>query len=161
MIGIKEYGGFNWNNILEEVIDFIKKYQRVPITDLKILMKQSLEFGLINKIQNYKKQQNIMKNENIYDRWASFINQYTQYFNNNEQEWYNMLSNVEKIMNKWIIHQQYNYKRKQQIMINKNIYDKWTNFINLYTQYFKGNEQKWNMALSNVGISLSKIKNCH
>ena len=38
----------------------------------------------------------------------------------------------------WIVTQQKNYKNKEKIMKNKEIYDKWTEFVNnpLYLKYF-------------------------
>jgi hypothetical protein len=100
-----------------------------------------------------------MKNLEIYDKWTEFITseKYKNYFTLNEDEWQNNLSRIKKYIDdndkkpsdrdktkdikslgKWISHQQTNYKSKEFIMKNSEIYDKWTDFINnpQYKQYF-------------------------
>ena len=50
-------------------------------------------------------------------------------------------SNIKKLV-KWIGTQKKNYKNKEQIMTNQEIYNKWTEFINdeRYILYFQSNE---------------------
>jgi hypothetical protein len=42
-----------------------------------------------------------------------------------------------KILCSWIKHQITNYKKKTQIMSNEEIYNKWSEFVEEYKQYFK------------------------
>ena len=43
----------------------------------------------------------------------------------------------EKQLDKWLFHQQKNYKNKTQIMKKQHIYDTWTNFITKHKDHFK------------------------
>ena len=92
-----------------------------------------------------------MKNEEIYTAWTEFINddKYKEYFLSNEEQWYYKLGKVKefmntnntrpnkrsknkdtKIMGYWIGTQTQNYKAKKKIMLNEEIYNAWTKFIN-------------------------------
>jgi hypothetical protein len=48
-------------------------------------------------------------------------------------------SGLKKFKNMWLSHQQQNYKKKEHIMKNNEIYNKWTEFLNdnNYKKYFK------------------------
>ena len=48
-----------------------------------------------------------------------------------------------KQLGHWIGMQLHNYKKKEQIMKNEEIYNKWTDFVNddKYKQYFISNEE--------------------
>jgi hypothetical protein len=86
-----------------------------------------------------------MKNKEIYNKWTSFINdpKYEQYLLSNEDAWNKLLEEVKKYMDEnnkkpsstdkdiqikklgnWISTQQDNYKKKDRIIKNKEIYDK-------------------------------------
>jgi len=94
-----------------------------------------------------------MKNEEIYNKWTEFINNYKIY--SNEDSWIESLNQVKKYIDEnnkrpsstdkntgiktlgsWISKQQTNYKKKEEIMKNEEIYNKWTEFINNYKVYF-------------------------
>ena len=47
-------------------------------------------------------------------------------------------------MGSWLSYQHTNYKKKGQIMKNENIYNRFTNFITEYQEYFLDNETQWN-----------------
>jgi hypothetical protein len=92
-----------------------------------------------------------MLNKEIYNKWTEFINddKYKKYFIDNETEWINKLDLVKKYIDEnnvrpnsndnnndikelghWCIRQVMIYKKKEQIMENEYIYNKWTEFIN-------------------------------
>ena len=100
-----------------------------------------------------------MKNKEIYNKWTVFINseKYKKYFMSNEDIWLNNLKELENYINKnnkrpsskdenkdikflgcWISTQSKNYNKNENIMNNKEIYNKWTEFINdqKYKKYF-------------------------
>ena len=98
----------------------------------------------------------------IYNEWAQFINNYEYYFLSNEKAWQKKLDSVIeyirtnqkrpsssdrktniKALSVWICTQQSNYKTKSCIMKNKEIYDKWTQFINTQ-KYVKISDNKIN-----------------
>ena len=83
---------------------------------------------------------------------------YKDYFLSYEELWYNNLELVKKYIDtfnklpsrpnkliNWIRMQTQNYKNKTKMMINKEIYAKWTEFINnkKYKEYFLSNEEIW------------------
>ena len=162
-----------WDDNLQKVINYIDKNNKRPSESNKNTQIKFLGSWLSHQQTNYKKKEYIMLNEEIYNRWTEFINdpQYKKYFMSNEEEWDN---NLQKVINyidrnnkrpsesdknidirhlaQWIGTQQQKYKKKEQIMTNKNIYEKWTNFINnkKYEIYFQSNENKWNENLQKV-----------
>jgi hypothetical protein len=114
-----------------------------------------------------------MKNKEIYNKWNNFINnpKYSIYFKSNIELW---KYNFEKVKNyidtnnylpssrdknqensflsKWVSCQNKNYKKKAQIMLNKNIYYTWNDFINnsKYSIYFKSNIELWQESFEKV-----------
>jgi hypothetical protein len=99
-----------------------------------------------------------MKNDDIYKKWTNFIDKNNKYFQSNEELWSNKLNeiieyiktnkklpsstHIEKeirILGEWLYTQKKSVKNKSHIMKNKEIYDKWTNFINdsNYKVYFE------------------------
>ena len=122
---------------------------------------------------NYKNKTDIMKNEEIYKQWYEFVNdyKYKTYFLSNEDEWIQKLEEVKKyiddnkkrpsedsklynikILGVWISSQLYNYKKKKNIMKNKEIYKQWYEFVNdyKYKTYFLSNEDEWIQKLEEV-----------
>jgi superfamily II DNA or RNA helicase len=156
-----------WNNILNQVIQYINKNNKRPSKrdNNSNIKKLGAWIGL--QQVNYKKKLQIMKNKEIYNKWKEFINneKYKIYFQSNEEIWNDNFIEVKKyidINNKkplesdknlnikklgvWISYQQQNYKKKEHIMKNNEIYNKWTEFINdnNYKKYFLSNEEIWN-----------------
>ena len=110
-----------------------------------------------------------MKIESIYNKWTEFTNKYNEYFRTPEEQWYITVEKVEKFIIKnghkpmryakdteenfmgiWIMRQQKNYKKKQRVMKNINIYNKWTEFIDKYIKHFRTNEERWYIMFENV-----------
>jgi hypothetical protein len=107
-------------------------------------------------LRNYQKEDII--NQQKYDKWDEFVNdnKYKKYFIDNKENWYNKLQELkdfidkkgrpkknskykdEKKLAKWLSTQQIKYTKKIYIMIEKDIYDKWTEFVNdnKYKGYF-------------------------
>ena len=153
-----------WYNNLDLVKQYIDENKKRPPGCSKNNNIKSLGTWISTQQQNYKNKKYIMLNENIYNKWSEFINdeKYKDYFLDNETEWYNKLELVKKYINEnnkipsrndvkslstWIYTQQNNYKNKKEIMSNENIYNKWTDFINTYQEYFLDNETEWNNKL--------------
>jgi hypothetical protein len=101
-----------------------------------------------------------MKNSKIYNIWTQFINdpKYKIYFESNEELWMKTLDKIKlyidtnnkrlsthdkgikiKQLGIWINCQQKNYKKKEFIMKNSEIYNLWTDFMNdsKYKVYFE------------------------
>ena len=132
-------------------------------------MADELSNWLSTQLKNYKNKQHIMSNEKIYDKWTEFINnnKYNKYFISNEDEWYNKLeflkkyiddnnkrplekSKNEKELSKWMSHQITNYKSKTESMKDSEIYNKFSLFLNEYSDLFQSNEEKWSNTLGEL-----------
>ena len=120
---------------------------------------KSLGSWIVSNQLKYKIKKEIMKNEDIYNKWTEFINsnKYKIYFEDYLITWINNLEKVKTYIDKnnmrptscnenidikslgsWILLQISTHKNKKAIMKNEEIYNKWTNFINddKYKKYF-------------------------
>jgi superfamily II DNA or RNA helicase len=159
-----------WIGKLKLVKNYIDKYDARPIVRDKNQKFKQLGQWLSDQQQNYRKKEHIMKNNSIYDIYTKFINEikYKKYFISNEEDWNNKFIKLKeyidindnlpsphdknsqiKIFGSWISNQQTKYQNNDQIMKNKLIYNKWTDFINnsKYSKYFLSNEEEWNNNL--------------
>jgi len=168
-----------WNTKLEEVKKYIDKNKKKPSTRDKDIKIKQLSQWLSHQQNNYKKNKEIMKDLNIRNKWKQFIedDKYKQYFRTNEEEWNNELDEVKKYIDankkrpsrsdkdiniihlgSWIHHQQNTYKKNKEIMKDLNIRNKWSEFINddKYKQYFRTNEEEWDINLAEVKKYIDK-----
>jgi antitoxin component HigA of HigAB toxin-antitoxin module len=164
-----EDNNIKWINILMEVKKYIDKNNKIPLQTDKNKEFKFLGNWLSNQRMKYKNKEQIMKNKNIYNKFTDFINdeKYKIYFLDNTIEWYNNLELVKiyinknnkrpsgkdnKILTTWVATQISNYKNKEHIMKNDDIYNKWTEFINdkKYEKYFFDNETDWFFKLELV-----------
>jgi len=172
-LGILQNGEEIWMKRLDEVKKYIDKNGKRPSTHDKNNEIKQLGYWIVRQQINYNKKEYIMKNEEIYNKWTEFINdsKYKEYFITNEELWNETLNKVKKyidennkrpssvdkienikILGCWICKQITKYKKKEKIMKNKEIYNKWTDFINddYYKKYFISNEELWNESLKQV-----------
>jgi hypothetical protein len=151
-----------WCNSLEQVINYIDINKKRPSSTDKNIKIKSLGYWCSSQQDNYKKCLQIMKDKIIYNKWTEFINRYGIYFLSNEEKWETNLNNIIKYINTnnklpsinsdnedeiYLTHflhqQQQNYKNKKKLMNNEDIYNKWTEFIQNYKEYFLSNEERW------------------
>ena len=151
----------------------VKKYmdennKRPSLKDNKVISK-----WICWQLDYYRNKQYIMKNIEIYKEWGYFINdvKYKKYFTSYEEQWEININNVKKYIDKnkkkpnlnnkdsdikklamWLKNQIKLYKKKENIMENKEIYHKFTEFINddKYKNYFLSNQEEWYDNLNNV-----------
>lgn len=130
---------------------------------------------ICNQQTNYYKKRYIMKDDNIRNAWANFVNdpKYSHYFMAKQDKWYKILANLKVFINTnnttpkrnfknkyemklatWISNQHKIYKKKTQIMKDDEIYNTWSRFINdhNYKQYFINNEEQWFQILDTVKV---------
>ncbi len=169
IIGIKEFKLYTWDEKLQMVIDYIKENNKLPSKHDKNKEIKSLGHWLSRQKKNYKNNTEIMKNEEIRNKWEEFINEYEEFFKSNEEIWEDNLNKVIEyikkknklpsthdknkeieLMGQWLSHQKTNYKNNKHIMINKEIRNKWEKFINEYEEFFKSNEEIWQDNLNKV-----------
>ena len=161
--------GENWLNTFENVKKYINANDKLPSKHDKNNNIKVMGSWISTQKFNYNKKQCVMKNQEIYDVWAEFVNEYEKNFLSNDENWLNTLKNVKKyidnnnklpsqqdknndikFMGSWISTQKNIYNKKQQIMKNQEIYDVWTEFVNEYEKYFLSNEEIWLNTLKNV-----------
>ena len=169
ILDIKEFRQYTWNEKLEMVKQYINENRVRPNSnDNNIEIKQLAQW-ICHQQQNYKNKKDIMKKEKIYNKWTDFINEYQEYFLSKEEIWYDNLNKVRNYIDNnkkkpsqidkdkeikpqasWINKQQRNYKNKEYIMKNEEIYNKWTNFMNEYEEYLKSYEDIWYNNFNNL-----------
>lgn len=169
IVGVQEYKGFNWVNMLEKIEKFIVENRRRPLQKSKNKDEERMHRWIDTQKQNYKKKISMMKTKDIYTKWTKFIHKFTEYFRSNEEEWNVMLDKAdnfiilnkkrpsvnsnnieEQIICRWVGTQQEKYKNKTYIMKNQEIYDKWTKFKEKNIGYFQSNYEIWNDMLTEV-----------
>jgi superfamily II DNA or RNA helicase len=149
-----------WYENMVLVQQYIDKYNKRPSSVNKDENIKQLGKWISTQIINYKNKRQSMTNVNYYNTWKQFINsdKYKKYFISNMDQWYENMKLVQQYIDKynkrpssinkdknikklgqWIYSQIENYKNKEYIMKNKEIYDKWTEFINdpKYKKFFE------------------------
>jgi DNA-directed RNA polymerase subunit H (RpoH/RPB5) len=115
-----------------------------------------------NQKNNYKNNENIMKDENIRKLWERFVNEYPQVFRTYEDVWKENLEWVRQYVvtnsnlpsgkdkdaiikqyGSWVSTQKDNYKNNEKSMKDENIRKLWERFVNEYPQVFRTNEDVW------------------
>ena len=153
-----------WYQNFNKLVEFIKINKKRPSECSNHTSQKILGQWLSRQIQNYKNKIKMMKNNDIYEKWTNFINEYKIYFLSNKEIWNNNFIKLKDYINnnkqisseystnqntkqlgKWLDHQKSNYKKKINIMRNKDIYDIWTEYISSkeYSSYFQTNIDKW------------------
>ena len=146
-----------WLLNLQNVKNFIDKYNKRPSQLDKNKENRYLGHWLVTQSTNYDNKEDIMKNDNIRKIWEDFKkSNYKEYMMNFEELWYFNLDKVKQFIkiNKkkpaltdnedgqklanWISTQKRNYKFKINIMSNNDIVKSWEEFINgtNYNKYF-------------------------
>ena len=69
-----------WNDTLEKVKMYIKTNNKLPSVKDKNKDIRQLKLWISNQKKNYSKQKDIMKQENIRNKWEDFINTYSHLF---------------------------------------------------------------------------------
>jgi hypothetical protein len=150
-----------WIERLDKVKQYIDTNNKRPTDRDKNSTIKQLAAWINTQIWTYDKKKQIMSNSDIRKKWEKFIDKYKKHFMSNEEHWNGMMervkqyidtnnkipsysdkdSNIKKLV-KWIGTQKKNYKNKEQIMTNQEIYNRWTEFINdeRYILYFQSNE---------------------
>ena len=158
-----------WEIKLQEVDNYITKHSKRPTFSDKNKDAKSLATWLGNQRNNYKKGQQIMKNEPIRKQWEQFIEKHKIHFMTNEEEWNIKLQEVDnyiiqhnkrpsqidknkeiQTLGRWLSCQQETYKNNKQIMTNKPIRKKWEDFVKTHQKHFMTNEEEWDIKLQEV-----------
>ena len=168
----------NWHDKFDKLKSFIDENDKIPTNNSKNLPEKELYIWLQNTIHNYRHRRYIMNEKDIFEKWENFINdsKYKYHFLSNEERWLYNLANVKlyidkygkkpyhdkdknvKYLGKWIGTQNGIYDKKSQIMQNKEIYEKWREFINdpKYKKHFKTYQELWLDNLDKLKIFIDE-----
>ncbi|AYV76193.1 MAG: DEAD/SNF2-like helicase [Terrestrivirus sp.] len=148
------HGYDKWYCMLNNVKKYIDEYKCRPSINSEDEKIQKMGRWVCLQNENYRKNEYIMECNDVYNEWSKFINQYEEHFKSDEEIWNETLDYVKQYINKnkkrpstvdintvklsaWIFRQLKSYKDRKCIMKNDNIYNKWTEFIEEYSVYFK------------------------
>jgi superfamily II DNA or RNA helicase/crotonobetainyl-CoA:carnitine CoA-transferase CaiB-like acyl-CoA transferase len=153
-----------WLLKLQQADDYIVKNGKRPSSEDPTI--KTLAKWIGHQQENYKKKEWTMKDETIREKWEAFVKKHETLFLSNEEEWllklqqadYYIVKNgsrpsthsknsIIKTLAKWIGHQQVNYKKKEQIMKDETIREKWEKFVKKYESLFLSNEEEWLLKL--------------
>ncbi len=158
-----------WFNTLKLVEDYIIKNSKRPSNSDKDVENKQLARWIQTQQNNYIKNIDIMKYENIRKHWNIFTEKYIKYFLSNNEVWFDKLKKVEdyiiknsnkpsdkdkdieiKKLGSWVGHQQTNYKNNESIMKDETIKKVWFDFTTKYKQYFLSYNEIWFDTLKQV-----------
>jgi superfamily II DNA or RNA helicase len=149
----------DWINTLEKIKKYYKDHNEMPTYNNEDNEIKTLYNWLSSQKDNYKTNDNIMKNKNYKKLWEDFIKDaaYKKYFMTYEDKWNNSFEEVKKYIDinkkrpsevnkdkqiaslgKWISSQQLNYRRNIKSMNNETNKKLWEDFIknSKYSKYF-------------------------
>lgn len=177
IIGVKEYAGFNWINMLEKTKQFIDVNKRRPNRESTNNEEQKLGYWVDNQVKKCCNKSGIMKNKKIFDNWNIFLNEYELYFKSNNKKWlqnfdemkkffsennrrptHHSEDNVEKKLGNFIQTNVKNHTGKKGTMKDVIIYDIWTNFIEEHKESlnFKSIDEDWNKTFNKLKNFIDK-----
>lgn len=162
-----------WNNKLDKVKDFINKYNKKPNSNSKNENEKVLGKWMGQQHILYDKNIQIMKIDNIRQKWEDLLEEYKEYIITLEEKWKNNLNlvkkfikmhekrptedsneNDEKILGKWLNDQYSRYKNNKITEINK--LTKFKKFLEKYNRYFLTNLEMWYNNLNKIKIFINE-----
>ncbi len=151
-----------WYNKLEQLKKFINENKRKPSKEPVDKTEQMLGQWLGQQLNNYKTRTKSMYFEERCEKFEEFMEEYSEYFIDNNNKWFENFKNVKDFIIKntkipngksedeeekkygiWVSHQHINYKVKRGCMSNIEIYDIWTNFVTEYRDLLLDQNEKW------------------
>jgi superfamily II DNA or RNA helicase len=152
----------NWFERFEEVKQFIYENGRRPSVSSKDSIEKHKGQWVGSQQHKYKNKILGMKNEIKYNLWSLFLEEYKEYFKNDDETWYENFHNlksfidtnkkrpvtkskneIEKKNGCWLANQNKNYKDKKQSMKDIKKYNLWTTFLEDYKEYVKDFNDIW------------------
>jgi superfamily II DNA or RNA helicase len=167
-----------WKMKLENVRKYIFENNKLPSKHDKNKSIKTLGIWVITQKQNYAKKEKIMKTPEIRKLWEEFIEKYSKYFLNNEEQWEITLKVVRKYIDennklpsttdknasikklgKWLSKQKTNYAKKEKIMKSPEIRKLWEKFQEKYSEYFISNNEQWENTLKIISEHVDENNN--
>ena len=157
-----------WFNTLQKLIQFIDTNNRRPSQYSKDEVEKQLAVWVGTNQTNCKDniRKKCMKDDEIYNRWITFNNEYSEIFLTSKEIWFNTLQKLiqfidtnkrrpsesqyskdkfEKQLAKWIDHNQTYCKDniRKQCMKDDDIYNRWVAFKDEYSELFLTSKEIW------------------
>jgi len=152
----------NWYINFQKLKDYINEHKKLPPHGSNDDVEKKIASWLSNQQHKYKHKIKGMKSHERYDLWRQFLEEYMEYFINDEENWYinfqklkdfinenkrrptkESKDNVEKKIGNWISIQNTNYKIKKDGMKSQERCDVWKQFLEEYNEYVISDEEKW------------------
>ena len=166
-----------WFEKLNQSKKYIDEYKMRPTEKDKLPENQSLSVWISTQVQNYAKNNKIMKNINVKTAWEQFVIEYKHCFLTNEEEWTYMLNKVRMYIDKnkirphekseineistmghWLSKNINTYPKKKEIMKYSHIRILWEKFVDEYKNLFMSIEEKWIFKLANIKKHINENK---
>jgi len=180
IISIRKFGyGFDlWKKNLNELKDFIKKYNRRPVEKSEDKIEKKVGSFLKNQLYDLKNNNNIMKLPEIQQIWNEFISENKNLFITTNEIWSNKLNELEDfIINnsrlptqassespenikiaKWIVRNNDEYNKIEKAMKDENTRYEWIEFKDKYSHLFNEKMNEWIEIYDNL-INFIKLNN--
>ena len=166
-----------WNTKFEEVKKFIDENKKKPSCHSTNKEEKVLGNWIYNQVKHYKNQNNSMKTDERRKIWDKFLEEYKEYFIDNDEVWNTKFEEVkkfiddnkkkplvylknkeEKVLGKWIQHQITNYKNHNKSMKTDERRKIWEEFLEEYKEYFIDNDEVWNIKFEEVKKFINENK---
>ena len=164
-----------WYDKLNELKTYIENHNKLPSKHDKEDKIMKLGIWISRQNQNYRKQDDLMKYDNIRKIWDEFIGMNYVLFKSNEEIWYDKLNELKtyienhnklpynsdkedniKSLARWVQTQKRNYIKKQKIMEFENIRKEWENILSQYRHLFMTREEFWRYKLKTLSEYIDK-----
>jgi superfamily II DNA or RNA helicase len=162
-----------WQNTFEQLKQFINKNKKRPLNGSKTKEEKILASWVSGQQTNYKKKE---LTEYRYNQWTGFVEDYKEYFINDEEKWQITFEQLKQFIDKnkktpsssskniedkrlgsWLLYQQTNYKKKE---LTEDIYNQWTKFLEEYKEYLLNKEEIWQNTFEQLKLFINQNKKC-
>jgi len=170
------YGIDSWKKNLEELKEFIKKYNIRPVEKSQDIFEKKVGSFLKNQLFDFKNNQNIMKLPEIQKLWKDFVSENKSLFVLPNEIWSKRLEDLEQfitnnnrlpsqastedhedvLLAKWIIRNNDEYVKNEKAMKDPIIRNEWSDFKTKYSNLFDEKINIWNDKLNSVIIFIEK-----
>ena len=170
------YGIDSWKKNLNELKEFIRKFNKLP--SLKNENEKQLSHWIYDQNHNLKNNQNIMKVPEIKELWNEFTYENKTLFVSNNEVWNNNLQKLENfilsnnrlptqgskedkdtiLLAKWIVRNNDEYNKNEKAMKDETTRSYWIDFKEKYSKFFYEKDDFWNDNITKIE-NFIKLKN--
>jgi len=164
-----------WYKNFEQAKTFMDINKQKPDWNTTNPKEKCIRIWLNTQQHDYKDKTGGMKDDNRYKLWTQLLEDYNEYISTNDDLW---VQNFEELktfidanqrkpshkhteefqLNKWLSHQQENYKKKTHSMKDETQYNLWSQFLEDYKDYFVTNVDIWCQKFEELKMFISTNK---